>query len=154
MIADPEIDALWVCAPNHLASQTFEEIAERPPDGKGTLKGVACEKPLARNVAEAKRVLELVNESGLNHGYLENQVFSDGVNRGRDILWARGRKTDRPALPGPRGRGTQRPPHALVLAGRAAGRRRPERHDVPFGRDGALHADRAGQAPHSIRVKR
>jgi predicted dehydrogenase len=99
MIADPEIDALWVCAPNHVRVATFEEIADAVRSGKGTLKGVACEKPLARNVAEAKRVLELVNEVGLNHGYLENQVYSDGVNRGRDILWARGAKlTGRPYL--------------------------------------------------------
>ncbi len=99
MIADPAIDALWVCAPNHLRVQTFEAIAAAVKNGKGSLKGVACEKPLARNVAEAKRVVELINDAGINHGYLENQVFSDGVNRGRDILWARGAKlTGRPYL--------------------------------------------------------
>lgn len=99
MIADPAIDALWVCAPNHLRVQTFEEICRAVKKGVGTLKGVACEKPLARNVAEAKKVLDLVNDAGLNHGYLENQVFSEGVNRGRDILWARGAKlTGRPYL--------------------------------------------------------
>lgn len=99
MIADPAIDALWVCSPNHVRVATFEEIANAIKSGKGTLKGVACEKPLARNVAEARRVLQLVNEAGLNHGYLENQVYSDGVNRGRDILWARGAKlTGRPYL--------------------------------------------------------
>src|ERR671937_471443 len=43
--------------------------------GKGELKGVACEKPLARNVAEAKQVVDLVNKVGLAHGYLENQLF-------------------------------------------------------------------------------
>ena len=58
--------------------------------GKGTLAGVACEKPLARNVAEAKRVLELVKQTGVKHGYLENQVFAPQVEWGRAILWARG----------------------------------------------------------------
>src|SRR6267378_652510 len=54
--------------------------------------GIACEKPLARNVTEATRVLELVNKVGLPHGYLENQVFAPQVEVGRDLLWARGAK--------------------------------------------------------------
>jgi predicted dehydrogenase len=67
--------------------------------GKGELKGVACEKPLARNVQEAKRVLELVNKVGLPHGYLENQLFAPHVEAGRNLLWARGAKlTGRPYL--------------------------------------------------------
>ena len=49
-----------------------------------------CEKPLARSVAEARRMLELAERSGLLHGYLENQLFSPGVVRGREIVWARG----------------------------------------------------------------
>src|SRR5919201_6025289 len=67
--------------------------------GKGELLGVACEKPLARNVAEAKQVLDLVTKVQLNHGYLENQVFAPQVEVGRHLLWARGAKlTGRPYL--------------------------------------------------------
>jgi predicted dehydrogenase len=63
------------------------------------LAGVACEKPLARNVAEAKRILALVNQAELRHGYLENQCFSPQVERGRELLWARGASlTGRPYL--------------------------------------------------------
>jgi predicted dehydrogenase len=54
------------------------------------LAGVACEKPLARNVAEAKRMVELVEKAGVLHGYLENQLFSPGLSRAREIAWARG----------------------------------------------------------------
>src|SRR4029453_12365023 len=61
--------------------------------GKGTLKGIACEKPLARNVAEAKQVIELVRRVGLPTGYLENQVFTPQVEVGRTLLWARGAAT-------------------------------------------------------------
>ena len=56
MIADPKIDALWVCSPNYTRVETFEEIAEAISTGKGELIGVTCEKPLGRNVAEAKKV--------------------------------------------------------------------------------------------------
>ena len=54
----------------------------------GNLMGVACEKPLGRNVAEARRMLELAE--GMNHGYLENQLFMPPVARGKELLWRRG----------------------------------------------------------------
>ena len=93
MIADPTIDALWVCSPNFVRIETFEEIANAISLGKGELIGVACEKPLGRNVAEAKKVLELTKSVGLLDGYLENQVFSPSIVRGKEIIWARGAST-------------------------------------------------------------
>src|SRR5262249_3154724 len=63
------------------------------------LIGLACEKPLARNVAEARRMLQLVEEAHLLHGYLENQVFAPAVQRGKEIIWRRGAAlTGRPYL--------------------------------------------------------
>ena len=93
MIADSTIDALWVCSPNFARIETFEEIANAISSGKGELIGVACEKPLGRNVAEAKKVLELTKSVDLLDGYLENQVFSPSIVRGKEIIWARGAST-------------------------------------------------------------
>ena len=93
MIEDPSINALWVCSPNFARIDTFEEIANAIEGGKGELIGVACEKPLGRNVAEAKKVLELTKSAGLLDGYLENQVFSPSITRGKEIIWARGAAT-------------------------------------------------------------
>jgi predicted dehydrogenase len=90
MVAAPEVDAIWICAPNYLRVQMLEEIVETIRSGKGKLIGVACEKPLARNVKEARRMVELIKEAGVLHGYLEDQCFSPVVVRGRDILWRRG----------------------------------------------------------------
>ncbi len=90
MVADPAIDALWICAPNFTRVEIMEEIVHAVESGKGELVGVACEKPLGRNTAEARKMLELVQKVGLLDGYLENQLFSPAVVRGRDILWARG----------------------------------------------------------------
>ncbi|MGH7567683.1 MAG: Gfo/Idh/MocA family protein [Gemmatimonadales bacterium] len=99
MVADPTIDALWLCGPNHARVENVEEIADAVTRGKGRLQGVACEKPLARNVAEARRVSELVTGAGLRHGYLENQAFAPAVAHGRALLWARGAAlTGRPYL--------------------------------------------------------
>ena len=99
LVADPAIDALWLCGPNFARIENVEEIADTVTGGKGELKGVACEKPLARNVAEAKRVTELVKRAGIATGYLENQLFAPAVIHGRAIIWARGAAlTGRPYL--------------------------------------------------------
>ena len=93
MVAAPEIDAIWLSGPNQARIENVEEIVEAIRSGKGTLKGLACEKPLARNVAEAKRVCELVDSVGLKTGYLENQLFGPHVETGHKLLWARGAAT-------------------------------------------------------------
>lgn len=99
MVADPDIDAIWLCGPNHARVDNVEQITKTVRKGKGALIGIACEKPLARNVAEARTVLALVKRAGLAHAYLENQVFAPAVERGHGILWARGAAlTGRPYL--------------------------------------------------------
>jgi predicted dehydrogenase len=99
MVADPAIDCLWIVAPNHARLECMEEIVHAVRSGAGALRAVACEKPLGRNVAEARRMLELAREAKLLDGYLENQVFAPAVTRGREILWARGaRSAGRPYL--------------------------------------------------------
>ncbi|OGU66790.1 MAG: dehydrogenase [Stygiobacter sp. RIFOXYC12_FULL_38_8] len=90
MVADPNIDAIWICSPNFTRIEVMEEIVNAVESGKGKLKGVACEKPLGRNVAEAKKMVELVKRAGLLDGYLENQLFEPTVQRGKDVIWKRG----------------------------------------------------------------
>jgi predicted dehydrogenase len=90
MIADPAIDALWIGAPNYTRVEVMEEIAQAVLKGRGELVGITCEKPLGRNVKEARRMLELAKKAKLLDGYLENQVFAPAVVRGKEIVWARG----------------------------------------------------------------
>lgn len=90
MVADPNIDALWILTPNFTRLEVMQEIVDAVESGKGELIGVACEKPLGRNVAEAKKMLELVKRANLLDGYLEDQIFEPGVIRGKDIIWSRG----------------------------------------------------------------
>ena len=90
LVADPAIHALWICAPNFTRLDVMEEIVEAIESGKGELVGVACEKPLGRNAAEARRMLELAERANLLDGYLENQVFTPSVVRGKEIVWVRG----------------------------------------------------------------
>jgi predicted dehydrogenase len=69
-------------------------------------KAVLCTKPLGRTAAEARRMLEIVEEAGVFHGYLEDLVYTPktlkaigSVRAGAlgDILWVRSRETH----PGP-----------------------------------------------------
>jgi predicted dehydrogenase len=99
MVADPAIHAVWLCGPNQARIANVEEVVDTIARGRGKLIGLACEKPLARNVAEARRVVELVKSVRLKHGYLENQAFAPQVERGRELIWARGAAlTGRPYL--------------------------------------------------------
>jgi predicted dehydrogenase len=90
MVADPSIDAVWIGSPNYTRLEVMDEIVQAVLRGKGELVGVTCEKPLGRNVGEAKAMLTLARKAKLLDGYLENQVFSPAVTRGKEIVWARG----------------------------------------------------------------
>jgi predicted dehydrogenase len=69
-------------------------------------KAILVTKPLGRNAAEAKEMLELVEKHGVFHGYLEDLCYTpktlkavESVKNGAlgNILWVRARETH----PGP-----------------------------------------------------
>ena len=93
MVCDPNIDAIWLNGPNHARIENVEEVCAAVTSGQATLKGIACEKPLGRTVAEAKHILQLVEKAGIMHGYLENQYFSPQVSVGHNLIWTRGAAT-------------------------------------------------------------
>ena len=88
MAMSGEVDALWLLTPNDTRLDIMREIHRLTTAG-APLRAVACEKPLARTLAEAREMLALVEDAGLLHGYLENQLFSTAVMRGKDIIWRR-----------------------------------------------------------------
>jgi predicted dehydrogenase len=99
MVAAPEIDCIWLCGPNHQRLQNMQAICDALDAGKGKLIGIACEKPLARNASEARQMVQMVERSGLLHGYLEDQIFAPSVTRGKEIMWTRAAAlTGRPYL--------------------------------------------------------
>jgi predicted dehydrogenase len=89
MVADESIDAVWICGPNYARVDNMSRIVAAMQAG-ARLRAVACEKPLGRNAAEARRMVALAEQAGLLHGYLENQLFQPGLERGKEIVWARG----------------------------------------------------------------
>lgn len=89
MVNSGDVDAIWIMGPNDTRLPHMRVLAEAVQRG-ARLRGVACEKPLARNLEEAREMLHLAQEAGLNHGYLENVLFSPAIQRGKDIIWRRG----------------------------------------------------------------
>jgi predicted dehydrogenase len=99
MLRDPNVNAVWILSPNYARLDAVRAVAEEARQGKGNIVAVACEKPLARNVKEAREMVNLVERAGLLHGYLENQVFMPSVTRGKEVVWRFGAKySGRPYL--------------------------------------------------------
>ena len=88
-----DVDAIWILSPNYTRLEVMRTLAEEVKAGRSKVFAVACEKPLARTIGEAREMLRLAEDAGLNHGYLENQVFSTPVLRGKEIIWRRAAST-------------------------------------------------------------
>jgi predicted dehydrogenase len=98
-IQHPETDVVVIGLPNNL-----HEEAVRLAVAAG--KAILCTKPLGRTAAEAKRMLDMVEEAGVFHGYLEDLAYTpktlkalQSVRNGAlgKVLWARSRESH----PGP-----------------------------------------------------
>lgn len=98
-IAHPDVDVVCIALPNHLHEEAVMLCCKHK-------KAVITTKPLGRNAAEAKRMLEAVEKAGIFNGYLEDLVYTpkfikalNSVQKGAlgRILWAKSRETH----PGP-----------------------------------------------------
>ncbi len=69
----PNVDVVCLFGPNFARIDHMEQIAGAVRAG-ASLRGLVCEKPLARNLGEARRVLELAREIGAPTAYFENQI--------------------------------------------------------------------------------
>ncbi len=98
-INHPEVEVVLIALPNHLHEAAVVACAK-------ARKHVLCTKPLGRTAAEAKRMLELVEEAGIFGGYLEDLCYTPkflksvaSIREGSigRVLWTRSRE----AHPGP-----------------------------------------------------
>jgi predicted dehydrogenase len=89
LVQSDDIDAVWILSPNDRRVEQMRAVGAAASRRRTPLLGVACEKPLARTLSEAREMLSLAESAGLNHGYLENQVFAPAIQRGKDIVWRR-----------------------------------------------------------------
>ena len=74
----PNVDVIAFFGPNFTRVEAFEQVADAVSRG-ARLKGLICEKPLARNLREAHRVLEIARAIGVPTAYFENQIHMKSV---------------------------------------------------------------------------
>ena len=84
----PHVDVIALFAPNFARVGHVEEVVDAVRAGS-PLKGVICEKPLARNLAEARRMVQAWSKTpGLRHIYFENQLHMKTMQSTRRSLTA------------------------------------------------------------------
>jgi predicted dehydrogenase len=81
----PHVDVIAIFAPNFARLEMVRELVDAVKSG-AKLKGVICEKPLARNLAEARQVVKLVDDIKLPHAYFENQLHMKSMQVHRTQL--------------------------------------------------------------------
>jgi predicted dehydrogenase len=79
LLARPEIEAVDICVPNHMHAEIVEAAAAAG-------KHIYCEKPLAMNVAEGKRMAAAVERAGVKTQMTFNFRFYPAVLRARQLM--------------------------------------------------------------------
>lgn len=97
MVADPDVDAVWVTSPNFTREDVVNGIVDAVERG-ADLQGIAMEKPIARNIKEATQILDRVEDVNLPHAYLENWVHEPAIEDMRELLWDQGQDAGRPYI--------------------------------------------------------
>ena len=80
-----QVDVLALYVPNYCRLEVMEEVAVAVKAG-ARVKGVIVDKPLARNMKEARRMVELAHEAKLLTAYFENQIFMKAIRTQREQL--------------------------------------------------------------------
>jgi predicted dehydrogenase len=75
----PHVDVVAFFGPNFTRVPALQETLQAVRGG-AKLQGLICEKPLARNMAEAEQVLALAREIGAPNAYFENQIHMKSVS--------------------------------------------------------------------------
>jgi predicted dehydrogenase len=81
----PNVDVIAIFAPNFARVEHVEEIAAAVSAG-ARLRGLVCEKPLARNLREARRIQALARETSVPTAYFENQIHMKALSAARAQL--------------------------------------------------------------------
>jgi len=82
-----EVEVVCIFAPNFARVEIMRDIA-RAVEGGAELKGIICEKPLARNLKEADTLLKMAKALNVPTAYFENQLHMPCVVEARRQLTA------------------------------------------------------------------
>ncbi len=79
MLAESEIDVVDICLPHHLHRDAIIAAAEAG-------KAVLCEKPLCTTLADAQRIRDVVEQTGITFMGAHNQLFQPSLLEARRLM--------------------------------------------------------------------
>jgi predicted dehydrogenase len=79
MLAGTEVDAVDICLPHHLHRDAIITAAKAG-------KAVLCEKPLCTTLADAQKIRDVVNETGVIFMGAHNQLFQPSLLEARRLM--------------------------------------------------------------------
>jgi predicted dehydrogenase len=79
LIADPDIDVIDICLPHDLHADAIVKAARAG-------KAILCEKPLCTTMADAARINDVLNETGVPFMMAHNQLFQPSLVEARKLL--------------------------------------------------------------------
>ena len=82
LLAHPDIDIVDICVPNHLHEEIILAAA-------GAGKHIFCEKPLAMNPTQGRRIVEAVRQAGVKNQLNFNFRYYPAITRARQLIEAR-----------------------------------------------------------------
>jgi predicted dehydrogenase len=80
LLAETDVDAVYVATPNHTHSALVREAAE------AGARGILCEKPMARTPAEAEAMLAACEKAGATYATAFDQRFHPAHRRLREMI--------------------------------------------------------------------
>ncbi|HUL68070.1 MAG TPA: Gfo/Idh/MocA family oxidoreductase [Burkholderiaceae bacterium] len=79
------VQAIAIFVPNYCRVEVMEEIVAAVKAG-AELQGVVIEKPLGRNMREARHLVQLARDANLRTAYFENQIYMRALQTQRNQL--------------------------------------------------------------------
>jgi predicted dehydrogenase len=82
LVSDPEVEILDIAIPPDQQLEVMREAVKQ----KSHIKGILCQKPLAMNLGEAKRIVELAADAGIKLGVNSNMRYDQSMRALKTIL--------------------------------------------------------------------
>lgn len=81
------VDVVCIFAPNFARLEVMRDIV-KAAEGGAKIKGIICEKPLARNLKDADALVRMASELEVPTAYFENQIHMPSITQARRQLAA------------------------------------------------------------------
>jgi predicted dehydrogenase len=82
LCSDPEIEILDIAVPPDLVMEIVREAVKHGDH----IRGILCQKPMGRNLAEAREIVQLCREAGITLGVNQNMRYDQSIRSCKSLL--------------------------------------------------------------------